>query len=108
MSFGAIFMRLSTTLSVCLAAGGGLAAFGLPAMGLPDNLAGVFTFPEGYTPQMLGGFWQALLFGGIFGLILVALIVSGFIGMMRNAPPRPPKAAKEPAHVPIPETLQAV
>ena len=116
-------MRLSTVLSVGLAAGCGLAALGLqglgiqglgiqglglPAWGRPDGVAGLFSCPAGYTPQMPGGFWPAWLFGGSFGLMLVALVACGITGMMRNAPPRAPKPAKTPVHQPVPETMQPV
>ncbi|MGE4483062.1 hypothetical protein [Acidocella sp.] len=47
----------------------------------PENLA---------QASMLGqGMWMALLFGGSFAGLLLALIVGGCIGMARNAPPKP-------------------
>lgn len=51
-----------------------------------ENLAKASVLGQGMLP--------ALLFGGSFAALLFALIVSGFIGMARNAPTNPPKSQR--------------
>ncbi len=69
------------------------AASGLGVFGLRETANGTLSCPAGYTPQIYGGFWPALMFGGLFGAMMLALVIGGIIGMARCAPPRAPKPA---------------
>ncbi|HUM09093.1 MAG TPA: hypothetical protein VLT37_09500 [Acidocella sp.] len=82
-------------------------ASGLGVLGLWETANGTLSCPVGYTPQIYGGFWPALLFGGLFGAMLLALVIGGIVGMMRNAPPRAPKPVPEQAGAAL-EQLQPV
>lgn len=55
-----------------------------------------------YATPLPGGLLPALVIGGPFALIMLALIVGGIAGMARNAPPRKPKAKRGKA-VSLPE-----
>jgi hypothetical protein len=104
-------MRRSAFVAFLLAAGlafacgpgpAGFAQLSGVSWNWPDNLANASVLGRGMVP--------ALLFGGSFAGLLLALIAGGCIGMARNAPPKPPRPrrARQKKAAPAPDRLQAV
>lgn len=81
-AFAVLLAAAAITLA-CGPGAAGLVQFAGPSWNWSDNLAKASVLGRGMLP--------ALLFGGSFAGLLLALIIGGCIGMARNAPPRPPK-----------------
>ncbi len=100
-AFAALLLAAALVFA-CEPGSAGFAQFSVASWNWPANLAKASVLGRGTLP--------ALLFGGSFAGLLLALIVGGCIGMARNAPPKPPKtkSARRKTEPSTPEQLRAV
>lgn len=98
----AALLLIAALAFACAPSSAGFAQYSRLAWNWPGNLAAASILGKGMLP--------ALLFGGSFVGLLLALIAGGCIGIVRNAPPKAPrpKRSRQKRDLSAPDQLMTV